>query len=344
MIKKTCKSGYLLILIILCNGLHAQQSVALNSTQAAADFLKSLNVEQGLLVNKQMNDTARVMWDFVPKVFRAGLVMSSLNDMQKAKFFNLVNATAGPITSDMMKRQFWLEGVLKIVEGRKPDDMYRDPGKYFIQIYNGSNTSKTWGWKLEGHHICINYVLQGNTVVSATPSFFGSNPAVVLTGPDQGKQHLKTEAQMANDLRNSLTPEQKAKTLLTIETPKEILTYLKRNADVSSTDGILFTDLNVGQKTMMRELVLYYVQRASKFFVKDMMDRIEKAGWDKVRFVWAGSEDMTPGHTHYYRIQGPEFLIEYDNYQNNGNHVHSVFRDVKNDFGDGIAGHMMKEH
>ena len=344
MIKKLSNTGYFFILILICNRLQAQQAQGLNSTVAATDFLKSLTAEQSLLVNKQMDDTIRTYWDFVPKEYRAGLVLSSLTEMQKAKFFNLVNATAGPITTDLMKRQFWLEGVLKIVEGRKPEDMHRDPGKYFIQIFNGSHTDKTWGWKLEGHHICINYVLQGNKVVSATPNFFGANPAVVLSGDDQGKQHLKTEAKLANDLRASLTEDQKSKAIISAETPTEIYTYLKRKADVSSTEGILFTELNLSQKTMMREMVLYYVQRSSKLFVKDMMNRIEKSGWDKVRFVWAGSEDMTPGHAHYFRVQGPEFLIEYDNLQNNGNHVHSIFRDALHDFGDGLVDHMMKDH
>ncbi len=74
-----------------------------------------------------------------------------------------------------------------------------------------------------------------------------------------------------------------------------------------------------------------------------MRDKINKAGIKNLYFAWSGS--LNPGTGHYYRIQGPMLLIEYDNIQNNANHVHSVVRDLTNDFAEDILReHYLKEH
>ncbi|MEP7323398.1 MAG: DUF3500 domain-containing protein [Saprospiraceae bacterium] len=313
-------------------------SVALN------EFVKSLTVIQLDSASRPYDDKQRTNWDFVPRTDRTGITLGSLSPEQVDKFYRLVVATAGETTLEKIKNAAFLEGVLRGVEGRPENDTYRDPKKYFIQVFGLNQMNKVWGWKYEGHHICLNYVIKDDKVVSASPSIYSSNPAIVLAGPNQGKQILKTETQLAADLLFSLNAEQKAKTIISAETPKEIYTYKERTSTVNTPGGILFSELNTSQQAKLKELVTFYVTRASKFFVKDMLDRIEKSGWDKVRFSWAGSEDVTVNHPNYYSVQSPEFLIEYDNYQNNGNHVHSIFRDVKNDFGDALAEHLKKEH
>ena len=111
-----------------------------------------------------------------------------------------------------------------------------------------------------------------------------------------------------------------------------------------TAEGLKYDQLSKTQQAALKEIIKYYVGRASKFFVKDILQRMENEGWNTFSFAWLGSEDVTPGHTHYYRIQSPSFIIEYDNFQNNGNHVHSIFRDLKNDFGDALAEHYEKEH
>ncbi len=324
---------------------YGQKAISiLKPSLAAMEFSKSLSISQLEAVSKSFADTQRVNWDFVPRTDRTGITLHTLTPDQLDRFYRLVVSTAGETTLEKIKNASWLEGILRGVEGRPENDEHRDPKKYYIQIFGLNQMDKMWGWKYEGHHICLNYVIKEDKVVSASPSVYSSNPAIVLSGPDQGKQILKSETKLGADLLYSLTKDQKAKAIISAEVPKEIYTYKERTCTVNTPGGISFKELNGSQQSKLKELVTFYVSRASKFFVKDMLDRIQRSGWDQVRFQWAGSEDVTVNHQNYYSVQGPEFLIEYDNYQNNGNHVHSIFRDVKNDFGDALVEHVKKDH
>lgn len=334
-----------IVAMFYCSIVFGQQPVpAMSAEDAVTALLKTLSVEQMEKMSRPWTDKERVNWDFVPKTYRAGVTIGSLNETQKDKFFNLVLATAGTATLEKIKAIAVLEAILRGVEGRPEGDTYRDPKNYYIQLFGAQDLKNPWGWKFEGHHICLNYVIDKNKVVSATPSVLCSNPAIVLEGEKKGYQLLKTEIQMAVDLLVSLNPEQKSKTILADQAPKEILTYQQRKVELDAAGGIRFSELNSAQQKMFRDLVKWYVVRASKFFADDIMKRLELSGWEKNSFIWSGSQDVTPGHPHYYRVQGPEFVIEYDNYQNNGNHVHSIFRERLNDFGDALASHYEKEH
>lgn len=334
-----------LVAVLFCNTMFAQQQVpAILPGDAVNDLLKSLSVDQLQKMSRPWSDKERVNWDFVPKAYRAGVTIGALTEMQKEKFFRLVSATAGPTTLEKIKAIAVLEAILRGVEGRPEGDTYRDPKNYYIQVFGAQELDKPWGWKIEGHHLCLNYVIDQNKVMSATPSVLCSNPAIVLEGPNKGHQLLKTEIKLALDLLQSLNATQQTKAILSDQTPKEILTYQQRKVELDAAGGISFKDLNPAQQKQLKDLVVLYVTRASRFFVADMTKRIEKAGWDHTSFIWSGSTDVTPGHPHYYRIQGPEFVIEYDNYQNNGNHVHSIFRDRLNDFGDALTDHYDKAH
>jgi len=337
-------SAVLFTLVFYGTTIAQQQIPTLSPADAVSELIKSLSVDQLEKMSRPWEDKERVNWDFVPKTYRAGVVIGSLSEEQKNKFYQLVMSTAGATTLEKIKSIAFLEGILRGVEGRKEGDTYRDPKNYYIQLFGAQETNKPWGWKIEGHHLCLNYVIDQNKVISATPSVLCSNPAIVLDGVNKGHQLLKTEIQMAVDLLNSLSAEQKAKAIIADQAPKEILTYQQRKVELDATEGLRYSDLNIAQKKQLKDLIQLYVVRASKFFAADILKRIDQAGWDQNSFVWSGSQDVTPGHPHYYWVQGPEFVIEYDNFQNNGNHVHSIFRDRRNDFGDALAGHYDKEH
>ncbi|MEP7266246.1 MAG: DUF3500 domain-containing protein [Saprospiraceae bacterium] len=338
------KISFLLFISFLAS-MQAQNAIpAISPLSAANDFIKSLTPIQAQEALKPFDGTERYYWDFVPRTDRTGVIMRSLSDAQIGKFLKLLVATAGETTLKTFNDIRANELILGKIEGRPDTNTHRDPKKYFIQIFGFNDNDQIWGWKVEGHHCCLNYTLDGNKVISATPNIACSNPAVVLSGPLKDKVLLPTERDLAKSLLVSLSSEQKSKAIVSPETPKEIINYLKRKALMDDYPGLSFRELTKDQQSRLKAIVNYYVMRSSKFFVKDIEGRIEKAGWDKVSFAWLGSEDITPGHTHYYRIQGPEFVIEYDNYQNDGNHVHSIFRDVKNDFGDALVEHYQKEH
>ena len=189
----------------------------------------------------------------------------------------------------------------------------------------------------------LNFALNKNIIVSATPSFFGSNPAIVPSGPEKGKQILKMETELGYSLVRSLNEGQlKAALFSTVALP-EIITSNDRKAKNLSPAGIGFTSLNEDQKKTFLQLLDVFVKNYELGFSKTLMEKIRTAGIDKLTFGWAGS--LQNGEGHYYRIQGPMLLIEYDNTQNNNNHVHTSVRDLTNDFAEDILrDHYLKAH
>lgn len=238
-----------------------------------------------------------------------------------------------------------LELVLKTLEKRKPEDHFRDPGNYHISIFGVPAPNTIWGWRFEGHHVSFNFSVDKNRLVSGTPGFLGSNPAIVLDGPQKGKQVLKEETESGLALLHSLNTQQLQKALTDTVAPPDILSFNKRKLMLDNQVGISYAELNPAQQQMMRQLISLYVHRFTKLFADDMLKEIQQAGMDKLWFNWTGKTATGPGNPHYYRVQGPSILIEYDNTQNNGNHVHSVVRDLLHDFGgDELLEHYQQAH
>jgi hypothetical protein len=113
--------------------------------------------------------------------------------------------------------------------------------------------------------------------------------------------------------------------------------------DPLATAGIAYGELRPNQREMLMKVVDAYVSPMASDVAADRMARLQKAGLDGIRFAWAGEAER--GKRHYYRVQGPTFLIEYDNTQNNANHIHSVWRDFQGDFGrDLLREHLKTAH
>jgi hypothetical protein len=225
-----------------------------------------------------------------------------------------------------------LEDILRRAEGRPQGDQYRDSGKYYISVF-GNPSDAIWGWRFEGHHISFNFSLRDNRLISATPNFLGANPAVVLSGPEKGMEVLKDETQLGLALLNSLDEKQKEKAVINVDAPADIITGADRKAMIADTHGVLYKELNSEQQKIFMQLLSLYIHRYTRLFAADMMKEIESAGLNSLLFAWAGDQQIGIGHPHYYRIKGPTIIIEYDNTQNNANHVHTVVRNLKDDFG-----------
>jgi hypothetical protein len=224
-----------------------------------------------------------------------------------------------------------LESVLRKLENRSDGDDYRDPGKYFFTIFGAPLPGKIWGWRLEGHHISFNFSSENNQLVSGTPSFLGSNPATILSGPEKGKQILKSETELGFALLHSMDSEQMKKALIDNKAPADIITSADRKAMINDARGINYDRLNSEQQKIFLQLLSVYIHRYTRLFAASFMKDIEEAGLNNLHFAWAGAQQ--PGKGHYYRIQGPSIIVEYDNTQNNANHVHTVIRNLKHDFG-----------
>jgi len=311
--------------------------------KAANEFLKTLSSEQKEKMQFDFNSDERYNWHYIPKQ-RNGIMLKELNSEQRKAAMTLLHTALSDTGFQKTTSIINLEVVLKEVEGRKADDDYRDPGKYYFSVFGDPAADSVWGWRFEGHHISFNFSAKDNSLISGTPGFLGSNPAIVLSGPDKGLYILKNEAELGLELLHNLDANQIKKAVISDNAPSEIITQANRKAMIEKPEGILYSELNSQQQKLFMQLLSLYIHRYTKLFAETMMKEIETAGLNDLRFAWAGVQQTGVGNPHYYRIQGPTIIIEYDNTQNNANHIHTVIRDLKNDFGDELLEHYKSDH
>jgi len=300
--------------------------------EAAIKFLAALTDKQRKTVQFSFTDDERYNWHFIPKS-RKGLPLEEMNIDQRKTAFDILKLGLGDTGYKKTAAIVDLEDILRQVENRPVGDDYRDAGKYYLSIFGDPSKDPIWGWRFEGHHISLNFSSENNQLVSGTPSFLGTNPAIVLSGPEKGKQILKDETELGLQLLQALDESQKVKAIISDKAPGDIITSNDRKAMINDPKGILFGELNSSQQKLFLQLLSVYIHRYTNLFGATMMREIEGAGLINLRFAWAGDQQLGVGHPRYYRIQGPTIIIEYDNTQNNANHVHTVIRDLKNDFG-----------
>ncbi|HYC87467.1 MAG TPA: DUF3500 domain-containing protein, partial [Chryseosolibacter sp.] len=272
-----------------------------------------------------------------------GVSLHDLTERQKELAFLMLRASLSEQGYDKATGIVALEAILRRVEGRSDGDEYRDPKKYYFSIFGKPSKENLWGWRFEGHHISMNFSSADGKITASTPTFMGANPATVPDGIEKGKQTLQMETQLAFELINSLDPAQLKQARFSEMALPEIVSGNSRSAEHLEPNGIAYSALTTAQQQLFDKLLEVYVRNYQLGFSHTLMEKIRKAGVENLSFAWAGSLEAGAGH--YYRIQGPMLLIEYDNTQTNANHVHTTVRDLTNDFAEDILKeHYEKEH
>lgn len=319
-----------------------QEAFGQDISGRANAFLSTLSPELLQQVKFPVENDERMNWTIVPRD-RKGVPFKALDQRQRETATNLLKESLSQQGYTKTTEIMALENVLRVIEGRGPDDTHRDPLNYYLTVFGTPSKDQPWGWRLEGHHVSLNFFSIDGKIVSSTPSAFGSNPGIVPNGEQKGKQVLKLETDLGFQFVNSLSKAQLATARFSDEAPPEMLTLAKREADVLEPKGISYKELTAVQQKDLLVLLDVYVKNYSFGFSSRLMDKIRKAGIENLHFAWAGS--LTPGAGHYYRIQGPMLLIEYDNTQTNANHVHTAVRDLTDDFAyDILREHYAREH
>lgn len=307
--------------------------------EACEVFLQGLDAEQKAKATFAWKDTERVNWHFIPRD-RKGLPLKELDDAQRALAHALIVTGLSHQGYRQAMMVMNLEKVLFLKEDENPT---RDPGKYYLSIFGEPDPDGTWGWRVEGHHLSLNYTVIDGKELAVTPAFFATNPARVLEGAHKGLQVLAGEENVARELVNSLNEEQKEQALISDEAPRDIITSADRTVDTLKPVGISYDNLEDSQQKLLQTLVKHYLGKQRPAIQERELARIQAGGWQQLTFAWAGG--LENGQGHYYRIQSPDFLMEYANTQNDANHVHAVFRDLKNDFGDDVLKrHFEEDH
>ncbi len=322
-IMKTLKyTGALLLFILL-------MAFVKRSDDPTLLFLDTLNAEQRSEVMHEFTDASRIKWHFLPSQMwpREGITIGALSKQQKDLFFKMLRSFLGEVGYNKTQRIIDLENVLAELQNN-PE--FRDAGAYFIAIYGNPRKDTLWGWSFEGHHVSLNFTISDGKVAVA-PRFFGSNPATIMSGPRTGERTLAREEDLAFAFMNALTAEQRAKAVFREEAFPDITTANLPEVKPLDPVGIAAKDLKTGQRDLLRNLIDEYLSALPDPLAEARRKTINKEEFDTIRFGWAGA--LLKGKPHYYRVQGKTFLIEFDNTQNNANHIHLVWRDFDGDFG-----------
>jgi len=304
---------------------------------AATRFLASLTPDERQRASFPFDSADRTRWHYIPtEMFdRKGLTLKDMTEEQRKLARDLLRAglsQRGYLTATSIMD---LETVLRGLEDGR---LVRDPERYFFSIFGTPSTHDTWGWRVDGHHVSLHFTSVNGTLVASSPTFFGSNPAEVRDGPRKGLRILGTEEDAARALLAALDPGGRSKAVIAGTAPNDILTTNKVTIDPLSPVGITARDMTPSQRELLMKLVDVYVSLMASDLAAERMARLRKAGIEKIAFAWAGEAER--GKKHYYRIQGPTFLVEYDNTQDDANHIHSVWRDFEGDFGQDL----LREH
>ncbi len=306
------------------------------AAQALAASLTGPAREKALL---PLDHEARTQMNYVPMV-RAGVPLDELDDPQKAHAQSLLRSGLSEAGYETAQKIIAHEDILRELEKARGVSNYmrRQPGLYYTALFGLPGADTPWGWRVEGHHLSVNVTHTGAGDQIVAPLFFGANPAKVPSGPHAGLRILAAEEDEARALMALFNGEQKATAVIAPETTNDIVTTNKPKVDGLQFEGLPVATMGASQKAQLRKLIDVYASRVPAAQRNAQLARLEQAGFDKLYFAWAGS--LEPGGKHYYRIHGPTLLIEYDNSQNDANHIHTVWRDLEHDFG----GDLLRKH
>jgi hypothetical protein len=296
---------------------------------AAEKFLASLTPEQRQQATFQFDSAERLRWHFVPQFERNGLQIKAMSEPQRTLAHELLKTGLSDRGYTTYSQIMQLENILKVVE--KGNGPTRDPEGYRFSVFGTPSAKGTWAWRVEFHHISLHYTIVNGTAIASTPSFAGANPAEVKDGPQKGQRTLGQLEDGARTLVTGLDATQKKTAIFNEAALNDIVTGNSLDINPLSPAGLKASAMTAAQRDQLMKVVDAYTGLMAPDIASDRMAKLKIAGVENITFAWAGSTDR--GQKHYYRVQGPTFLIEFDNSQNDGNHVHSVWRDFRGDFG-----------
>ena len=310
-------------------------------TDAVRTWLDGLDDAQRAMASFPFETAERFVWAYTPGP-REGLAIRDMRPDQRAASSAIVAAAMSSRTAAEIAAIIALETILGQIEqaGGRGGWTRRDPELYWFAVFGEPGSASPWSWRLGGHHVAVQVTIADDRVIGVTPSFLGANPAVIPMGPRAGERTLPGEEGLARALLAELTPAEARVAVVDGAAPADIVTGIGRDADLRSVPmGIRHADLGAPRQVALERLIRHYVDRVRPEVADATWARMVGDEIGDVTFAWAGSD--APGHGHYYAVRGPSFVIECDNTQNGANHIHAVWRDLENDWGnDLLAEHL----
>lgn len=316
-----------------------QPQAAADMADACSKFLDSLSPEQKARATFDYLDGERVFW-YYPPMNRHGLALRDMDDNQRSLAYAIMASGLDKAAYERAVAIIDHEAILGPLEKEQGTVTFvRDPELYYFTVFGDPKSKEDpWGWRAEGHHVSLHFSVWGDQVLSVTPFFFDANPAEVRKGPRTGLRILGPRQDIAFEMMNSLDAGQKSAALIYDKAPYDILTYNASKPMFPREEGLPVSKMSGTQKETLMALITEYVNQVRPDVAEHKMKHLTDDGLDGLNFAWAGP--VEPGKEHYYRVHGNNFVLEYDNRQNGANHIHSVWRDVENDF----ASDILREH
>lgn len=305
-------------------------ATGLAMTEAAKAFQGTLTPAQLAQASFAYDDAERLNWHFIPRE-RKGLPLKALEGAAHKAALALIHSGLSEAGYDQTLNIMSLEEVLYLLEGgeRQVRRERRDPQKYYLSIFGTPSDKGVWGWRVEGHHISLNFSVKDGRVVASTPEFFGANPGTIEAGKGRQIRVLGPEEDIARQILKLCTPEQQKACWISKTAPDEVPGPGAPQAEVGPAVGLSFKDMSADQQKLLQDLLGEYLKNLTGDVEAERRAKINAAGMDVIKFAWWGEPDLH--ERHHYRVQGPSFVIEYNNTQNNANHVHSMWRSLDGD-------------
>lgn len=308
---------------------HVRHSASLMA-ECASRFLSALDANQRGKATFAFDAEERMNWHFIPKE-RKGLPLREMSPYQKHLASALLAAGLSQTGYIKAVTIMSLEDVLKIIENDNGE--LRNPEKYYFSLFGTPSDSSTWGYRVEGHHLSQNYTVVKGEVIDG-PSFFGCNPAEIREGSRKGLRTLAGEDDLSIQLMRLLDEQQQKVAIVDPTAYKDILTAASRKAALNGQpSGLPASKMNNTQFDALMALMEEYARNVPDELADRRLVQINKAARN-IYFAWSGG--INSADPRYYRVQTPSFLIEFDDTQDNANHIHSVWRDLNGDFGEDL--------
>jgi len=304
--------------------------------EAARLFLDSLTPNQMQKIQFDYNDPERLNWHFIPRV-RKGLPIREMEGDALRRAHGLLQSGLSEAGYAQTLDVMGLEEVLYLLEpgDREKRRENRDPRKYYFSIFGTPAATGTWGWRLEGHHVSLNFTVTDGNVVASTPEFFGANPGLIDAGPGRSIRVLGTEEDLGRQILKLCTPEQLQVVWIDKAAPDDLRGGGVAQPETTPAVGLAASAMSPDQQKLLAELMNEYLKNMPADVSESRRAEVNAAGIQNIRFAWWGDQERN--QRHYYRVQGPTFVIEYNNTQNQANHVHSMWRQLAGDFNVPVA-------
>jgi hypothetical protein len=343
----------LISLLSFAVSVQAQSGTLLKNT--VDGFLNTLSPAQAKACKYDFDHPERKKWTNLPigLVPRAGIAYGNLSDQSRLAFHRVLvaalssqgylKATSIMALDDILNtlyQEAFDQGKINEKTLTMTQNLKWAYGNFYISVWEKPDV---WGLNFGGHHLALNLTVQGNTIITS-PFFYGTDPSEVKNSKYAGWRILSKEEDYGFMLVNMLNAQQKTKAIRPEKVPEDIITSPNSAQRIDTYYGISGKELNKDQQEVLKILIQEYTHNFEHQVAHRLYDKILKNGLDKVYFAWIGS--LERNQPHYYLINAPDFLIEYDNvgFQNDGNHIHAILREKGNDFGEDLLKKHYAEH